>query len=399
MKILLIWNAQFLGHYGGMEKVMASFANEMTARGHKVTISYCTDKKAEIPFPIDPAVHLMNIADFAPGQKWESARPLSFIIKRELLRIIDKERMKKLYTDYEKIHSSDAVGKIIEKAAPDIIISWEARTTFLVESALERDIPLVTMSHFNAEFILQNTNREEQDALRKSTVVQVLMPHDIEVLEKAIPGVRLIHISNIVPQYDIDDSERKPIIVNVARLDGRQKRQHLLIEAFAKIADRFPNWTLAFYGEEQSKTHYTRRLKSMIQKYHLEDRVFLKGNTSDVEAVYRCGSIFGFPSAYEGFPLAMTEAMSAGLPVIAYRSCPAVNEIIRDGETGILCEDGVDSLADALARFMEDETLRRRLGAAAKEDMKQYAAENIWDQWENLMKELVDENKQKTSLS
>ena len=393
MKILLIWNSQVIGLCGGMEKVMASFANEMTTRGHQVTLVYCTEKKEELCFALNPSITLLNIVDFIPGKAWESARPLFFIIKREFLRIFNKLKMKKLCIDYEIAHSSDAVGKIIKTAAPDIIISLESRTTLLVESALGKNIPLVTMSHFNAEFILQNATAEEKDALRKSSIVQVLMPHDAEVFKKAIPGIRTVRIPDIVPQYDIDDTERKPVIVNVARLDGRQKRQHLLIEAFAKIADRFPKWTLEFWGEEQSKTRYTKRLKAMIQKYHLEGRVFLKGNTSDVETIYRRGSIFAFPSAYEGFGLAMTEAMSAGIPAVAYRSCPAVNEIIRDGETGILCKDGRDPLADALAHLMENETLRHRLGAAAKEDMKQYAAQTVWDQWENLMTNIVSETK------
>ncbi len=389
MKILLIWNSQFIGLCGGMEKVMANFANEMTSRGHQVSLVYCTEKKEELCFVLDPSITLLNIVDFIPGQKWESAKPLSFIVKRELLRIFDKLKMKKICIDYDTSHSSDAVKQIIEKALPDIIISLEARTTLLVKSALKKNIPLVTMSHFNAEFILQNATAAEKDALRESTVVQVLMPHDTTVFEKAISGIRITHIPDIVPQYDIENTERKPVIINVARLDGRQKRQHLLIEAFAKIADRFPDWTLEFWGEEQNKTRYTKRLKSMIQKYHLEDRVFLKGNTSDVEAIYRRSSIFAFPSAYEGFGMALAEAMSAGIPAVGYRSCPAVNEIIRDGKTGFLVEDGAESLAEGLARLMEDENLRRRMGAAAKDDMKPYAAKNIWDQWENLMANIV----------
>lgn len=393
MKILLIWNSQVIGLCGGMEKVMANFANEMTTRGHRVSLVYCTEKKEELCFALDPSVTLLNIVDFIPGKKWESARPLSFIVKREILRIFDKIKMEKYYTDYEIARSSDAIKQIIALSSPDIIISLEARTTLLVEAALEKNIPLVTMSHFNAEFILQNAPAEEKDGLRKCTAVQVLMPHDIEVFEKAVPGIRTVRIPDIVPRYNIDDTERKPVIINVARLDGRQKRQHLLIETFTKIADRFPEWTLEFWGEEQSKTRYTKRLKSMIQNYHLENRVFLKGNTSDVESVYRRAGIFGFPSAYEGFGMAMTEAMSAGIPAVAYRSCPAVNEIIRDGETGFLVDDGAEPLADALARLMEDENLRRKMGAAAKEDMKQYAAETIWNQWENLMTDLVSETK------
>lgn len=45
MKILIGWIAQFVGHHGGMDKVFANFANEMTRRGHQVTMVYCTEKR------------------------------------------------------------------------------------------------------------------------------------------------------------------------------------------------------------------------------------------------------------------------------------------------------------------------------------------------------------------
>ena len=83
--------------------------------------------------------------------------------------------------------------------------------------------------------------------------------------------------------------------------------------------------------------------------------------------------------------------MSAGLPVIGYKNCPAVNELIKDGENGYLCEDGVNAFAQALDKLMSDEKLRKKMGKAAKEDMKQYAPEKIWDMWENLIeKSLTD---------
>ena len=398
MKLLLAWNEQFIGHFGGTEKVLANFANEMTARGHRVTVMFISEEEGDCPFYLHPTVTCINFTDLLPKRKWKSGKPLSFILKRELTRLIHKKNVPNLNADYEIALASGAIQKLWEMTSPDIVISFSARTSLLLQSTPGAKPPIVTMNHFNAEFILETTTEKDWDAMRKSTVVQVLMPHDIKVFEKALPGIHLVRIPNIVPQYDIDDSERKPVIINVARLEKKQKQQHLLIDAFAKIADRFPEWTLEFWGEEQSKTRYTKRLKSMIQDCHLENRVFLKGNTSDVESVYRRGSIFGFPSAYEGFSLAMTEAMNAGIPAVAYRSCPAVNEIIRDGETGFLVNDGAEPLAEALARLMEDENLRRKMGAAAKEDMKQFAAKTVWDQWEALMKRLVDESNQKPSL-
>ena len=203
-------------------------------------------------------------------------------------------------------------------------------------------------------------------------------------------------IPNIVPQYDIAKAtKRLPVIIDVARLDKKQKRQHLLLEAFAKISKQFPQWRVELWGEEQGGETYTRKLRGIIQKYHLEKQVKLCGNTDDVLSVYRRASILAFPSAYEGFPLAMTEAMSAGLPVVAYRSCPAVNELVRDGETGLLVDDGVDALAEGLKKLMEDQELRERMGKAAHESMKEFASEKIWDQWESLMQDVIAKHKAK----
>lgn len=85
----------------------------------------------------------------------------------------------------------------------------------------------------------------------------------------------------------------------------------------------------------------------------------------------------------------MTEAMSDGLPAIGYKNCPAVNELIKDGENGFLCEKGVDAFAQALEKLMSDEELREKMGKAAKEDMKHYAPEKIWDMWEKLIEQVA----------
>ena len=81
--------------------------------------------------------------------------------------------------------------------------------------------------------------------------------------------------------------------------------------------------------------------------------------------------------------------MSAGLPVIGYKNCPAVYELIKDGENGYLCEDGVNAFAQALDKLMSDEKLRKKMGKAAKEDMKQYDSEKIWDMWEKLIEQVA----------
>lgn len=82
--------------------------------------------------------------------------------------------------------------------------------------------------------------------------------------------------------------------------------------------------------------------------------------------------LFILPSLYEGHPKALLEAMACGLPVIGTR-VPGIQELIRDGETGLLCEPNAESIRVAIQRALADPDLRRRLGANARK----YIEENF----------------------
>ena len=171
----------------------------------------------------------------------------------------------------------------------------------------------------------------------------------------------------------------------MGRLSKDHKRPHLLIEAFAGLADEFPNWNVELWGAEDGKAYY-KELQLLIKKHHLENRVFLKGPTNDVSSVLQQGDIFAFPSAYEGVGLALGEAMSMGLPAVGYKSCSAVNELIKDGENGYLCEDGIEPLRIALQKIMKNQNLRKKLGWNAKKIIRKYSSFLIWNMWEKILK-------------
>lgn len=91
----------------------------------------------------------------------------------------------------------------------------------------------------------------------------------------------------------------------------------------------------SIYGKaEISNQDYEKELRRLISELHLDSRVFLCGTTSNVMSVLCEADIFAFPSAYEGFPLALTEAMSIGLPSVGFRSANAVNELIHHNVNG-----------------------------------------------------------------
>ena len=186
----------------------------------------------------------------------------------------------------------------------------------------------------------------------------------------------------------MENDNKQHKIIFVGRLNKNHKRPHLLIKAFVEVADKYPDWILELWGAKDRANYYN-EMKKIIKDAHLEKRVLFKGFTDNVPQVLREADIFAFPSAYEGFGMALAEGMSVGLPAIGYKSCPAVNELIKNGETGILCEDGVEPFVKALDKLMGDKNLRVEMGKAAKADMAQFAPEKIWDKWEELMERTV----------
>jgi glycosyltransferase involved in cell wall biosynthesis len=122
-----------------------------------------------------------------------------------------------------------------------------------------------------------------------------------------------------------------------------------------------------------------------VKKFNLQDTVSFHEPTHEVEKVLRTASIYAQPSAFEGFGISMCEAMSVGLPVVAYRSCPALNELVIHNSNGLLCDDGAEALGETLLKLMNDHELRQRLGYKAHEDMQAYKADIIWDKWEKLL--------------
>ena len=173
----------------------------------------------------------------------------------------------------------------------------------------------------------------------------------------------------------------------MARLD-QSKQQDLLIRAFALLAKRFPAWEVNLWGNpEKSKGQ---ELQHLISELKLKKQVFLRGSTKETQKELLKSDICAFPSAYEGFSLALTEAMAVGLPCVGLKTASAVNELIEDNVNGYLADNTPEDFADKLEKLMTSAETRRRFGLAGKEKMKQYAPENIWKQWDNLIKETLE---------
>lgn len=397
MKILLMdfWNV--VNSTGGAEKVLCNMANEFVKRGHEICI-VCCDPIDGIPFfYLDNRVKFINLN--ASGKYCKGSIKLR--AEREILRFLGKLDKDKLYvkTRYDNKKVKETLKNIIQEFLPEIIITYDPRSLMCLEYLIKPNVPVIAMLHIPAENLFNiSISQTLLESFKNVSCIQVLVKRDLQKVEEFCPRVRTVYIPNVV--YTIEKNEfvvkRKLKIVNVGRIDGNVKRQLNLIKAFNKIYKDFPSdWCIEIIGgtKTESQKDYKKKIIEYIKEHNLEGRVNLLGEIKNVSEKLQEADIFAFPSAFEGMPLALTEAMAAGLPVIGYKSCPSVNELIVDGVNGFLCEDGIDDFAEKLKILMQDAVLRKKMGQNARESMKQFAPEKIWDEWEDLINKVVEESK------
>lgn len=387
MNILLANLTKMVGDSGGMAKVTCAFAHEMKLRGHRVSLVYSDVQTGDFYYPLDKDIPAYDIRHY----KGKSiSYPWYLKVKREFYRTFDKQKARTVNDEFAAAFLLDHLKDVLQTVQPDVIVSFQPAASKMLLCDLQTKIPVITMSHGDPEDYFHTYPKEEMPALEKSAVCQVLLPSFKKHLKDHLPNVKTVVIGNAIPQYDAqaDLSAQKDTykILFVGRLSKNHKRPHLLIEAFAGLADEFPNWNVELWGAEDGKAYY-KELQLLIKKHHLENRVFLKGPTNDVPSVLQQGDIFAFPSAYEGFGLALGEAMSMGLPAVGYKSCSAVNELIKDGENGYLCEDGIEPLRIALQKIMKNQQVRIQMGKFAKVSMEKYSSRAIWNEWSRLLEQ------------
>ena len=390
MNILLVNLSKMVGHTGGVQKVACNFANEMEKRGHQVSLVYSDVRTGSFYYPLAPGIPCYDLCHYEGNT---IVFPWHWKLRRELYRIFNKQKARRINASFESSFLLDNLRDVLRKVSPDIIVSFQTIESKLLLSDLKTTIPVVTMNHGDPSNCAKTCTKDELYALEKSAAVQVLVPSFALPIKKCLPHAKTIVIGNAIPQYetpaDLSKSKSVHKIIFVGRLAKGHKRPHLLIEAFAGLAKDFPNWIVELWGDIDGKAYY-KELQLLIRKNGLEKQVFLKGTTNQVKEVLQQGDIFAFPSAYEGFGLAMGEGMSMGLPAIGYKNCSAVNELIKDGINGYLCDDGIEDFRKKLSILMMDTKLRVQMGQQARLSMSAYSPEKVWNQWEDLLKDITN---------
>jgi GalNAc-alpha-(1->4)-GalNAc-alpha-(1->3)-diNAcBac-PP-undecaprenol alpha-1,4-N-acetyl-D-galactosaminyltransferase len=131
-------------------------------------------------------------------------------------------------------------------------------------------------------------------------------------------------------------------------------------------------------------------LEALASRLGISSRTRFLGWVRDPGTVLSRGDLFVLSSRYEGFPNALLEAMSCGLPAVSF-DCPSgPREIIRDGVDGILVPpQDVDSLSAAMDRLMSSPAERQVLASRAAEVNERFGLERVAKIWEDVIYDLI----------
>ena len=167
---------------------------------------------------------------------------------------------------------------------------------------------------------------------------------------------------------------------------AHEKGIDLLLQAWSLVEKQCPDWRLDVYGAGDAKPY--QKLAAELKLDNM--RYALNGPTKDISQEYLHSSIFALSSRFEGFGMAILEAMSHGLAVVSF-DCPCgPKSIIADGINGVLVENGNPTkLAQSIIQLIKAEDLRRALATKAREKSLMYSIDFIGKQWEQLFADVT----------
>jgi glycosyltransferase involved in cell wall biosynthesis len=372
------------GAGGGVLTVTFTVARQL-AHDHDVEIVSAL-RSREVPVvPHPPNVTVRALADLRPGQqpsgvrgavrRWATGRPSRLVHHSD-----PRHRMHNLYSDWRLLRYLASVrsGALIgmQPGMNLVVARWGRRGAVLAvqdhrpfrERSADLRAAYARHAH-RLDAFLTLTHRDARHARRE--------------LGERVP-VRVMR--NPAPPYSGPLSDQThPVVVAAGRLE-RSKGFDLLLDGWAKVVARHPEWRLAVFGEGSARPELERQLAAL----GLEGSARLRGYTNRLQEEMAAASLFVLSSRREGYPMVLLEAMGCGLPVVSF-DCPSgPGEMLGDRDVGALVPNGdVDALAEAIAGLIDAGPERRRaIGAAARQRALEHSPDLVAGRWSELVAEL-----------
>ena len=371
MRLLYVENA--LAIHGGIERVITDKLNWLAEKGGcKVCLLIADQGNHPIVFPLSPKVECRDLG----------------IMFHQMYRFSGWKRFSLFFHLHQLFRQR--LSAQIQAFSPDIIIC--TRLDFISDvMKVKGNTPVVYESHesFIVDKFERNSWRRKlmvkywYHALRKIQMIVSLTQTDALDWKTINPYV--VVIPNVVHLNDsskFSDCSSKSVIY-VGRY-SYQKDIHALLQIWKIVTHQHPDWQLHIYGGygiEQDQ------ILSEIKK--MDANIVVHESTSDIMEKYKESSILLLTSRYEPFGLVLPEAMSCGLPVVAF-DCPyGPRDIIHDGVDGFLVKNrDVELFAEKVCLLMDNPDLRLKMGKEGIESSSRYKDKIIMPSWIKLFQSL-----------
>jgi glycosyltransferase involved in cell wall biosynthesis len=371
---------------GGTRRHIRELASGLAGRGHRV-MAVCSAERdptfrEDMACMGDAGVKVVELPLVRPIAPWTDGRHLAF-----LYRFLRKNPCDLIHTHSSKAGVLGRVASLAAGAAPRVHTPHTFAFSFAGEfSPLKRRLYL-TIERWLGRRTHRLVNVSESEH-REAIDLGIAPPDRMVVVENGInpwpyrwaeppePGACLF-----------GEGKRAPRLGTVGLLNAA-KGHDVLLSAFARLLDRFPDAGLAIVGEGELRGS----LEGRIADLGLKDRARLVGYRREVPSLLKELDLFVLPSRWEGMPYVLMEAMAAGVPVVA-TDVNGSRDIVVHGETGLIVPPGdVDALAAACALVLDDPQKHAAMvRAGLRRVMGRYTVEKMLDGIEAVYQGAVEE--------
>ncbi|XZE18122.1 glycosyltransferase [Pirellulaceae bacterium SH449] len=359
---------------GGSERQMACLANHLARNSTIPELALVTiSSKERDAYPLDARVERFSLFD--------NEHPLpetANILTKLIFHVQCVRRLKKIAARFQ----------------PDVVVSFCDRTNALVLLALGKQYPVLISERSDPRFqtlpkfwerirrrvycrakVVVSQSADVSDYLRKEYFPKST-PATFLTIPSAIesPSLEALDQGNTHQSAAVSTEPNR--LLFVGRL-APEKQIDRILHAWKAAQAQLPHWVLRIVGKGPLETE----LKRLAEELEIGDRVQWCGWTSDVWSEYCQARAFVMASRYEGFPQALVEAMTAGLPCFVTNFSPAVGECIKHLESGFMMQD-ISELSLFLKQLDGDAQLEQRITSGARKVANRYQWSTVASEWE-----------------
>lgn len=370
MKILYIYNS--LAVWGGIERILVDKMNHLVNMyDYDIRMLTTGQGSHPVPYKLSERVHLEDLdINFHHQYRYKGLR-----------RLWDAHR--------RTIKFEERLSERLKQIRPDLIICTTSEPVYTIEK-ISGKIPLIVECHSICSRTMKKKGLRQhyiayhiEKALRRANCLVTLTEGDANEWKSICNHIRVIPNVVHLNEGEISTLDNKRVIF-VGRFDY-QKRQMEIIKIWQSVYPKHPDWRLDIYGDGEQRQEIEQAAKM------LNMNIFVHKPTRNIFDCYRESSLLVLTSLFEPFGLVLPEAMSCGLPVIAYDSPYGPASIITNGSDGFLvANNDRETFADRMNLLMADHALRVQMGTKAAESSRRFSADRIMPIWNQLFEEVMN---------